>query len=55
MRTSLQVPGLHQHLLVTFGIIKLPQKMVHLLQLSSEIRGKLGFQVSEEQVCEQKT
>lgn len=31
---------------MTLGIINLPQKMIFLLELPSEVRGKLGFQVS---------
>lgn len=50
MKTTLQVLGLHQHSLVTFGTIKLPQRMVLLLQLPLETREKLGFQAWREQV-----
>ena len=50
MKTTLQVLGLHQHPLVTSGTIKLPQRMVLLLQLPLETREKLGFQAWREQV-----
>lgn len=50
MKTSLQVLGLHQHPLVTFGTIKPPQRMVLLLRLPLETRKKLGFQGCREQV-----
>lgn len=51
MRTSLQVLVIHQRTLVTFGTIKLPQKIVLLLRLPLEVREKLGFQTLGEQVC----
>ena len=45
MKTSLQVLGLHQHPLVTFGTIKPPQRMVLLLRLPLETRRSWVFRL----------
>ena len=50
-RISLQLLDLHQRPLMTFGTIKLPERMVPLLRLPSEGTEKLGFRASREQVC----